>query len=88
MRAKELTSLRDGFEGQTLADLYSPDLMPKALSRAHRRLDKAVDKCYRSQPFTSELSRLRFLFRLYGEYSPMTRGLEEFEEDNVVGDKD
>jgi hypothetical protein len=49
----------------TLADLYDPLSMPKNLAKAHRELDKAVDRCYRSKPFTSEQERLEFLFNLY-----------------------
>jgi hypothetical protein len=39
--------------------------MPAALRRAHERLDRAVDACYRRQPFTSERQRLEHLFALY-----------------------
>jgi len=33
--------------------------------KAHMALDKAVDRCYRSKPFSSEQERLEFLFDLY-----------------------
>ncbi len=49
----------------TLADLYDPDLMPEALRKAHAALDRAVDKLYRSKPFTSERERVEHLFGLY-----------------------
>ena len=52
-------------EQATLADLYDPLAMPAALRRAHDKLDKAVDLCYRPQPFVSERNRLEFLFDLY-----------------------
>ena len=39
--------------------------MPATLRRAHDTLDRAVDRCYRAQPFTSERQRLEFLFNLY-----------------------
>ena len=32
-------------------------------------LDKAVDLAYRPQPFTSEASRMEFLFELYEKYT-------------------
>jgi hypothetical protein len=35
--------------------------------KAHAALDKAVDTCCRSQPFTDELNRMQFLFALYEE---------------------
>jgi hypothetical protein len=49
----------------TLADLYDPLATPPALQKAHEELDRAVDKCYRSDPFTSERQRVEFLFVLY-----------------------
>jgi hypothetical protein len=54
-------------EGQRvcLADLYDQEGMPSPLYKAHVALDRAVDRCYRSQPFTSERQRVEFLFSLY-----------------------
>ncbi|MBQ9758854.1 MAG: class I SAM-dependent DNA methyltransferase [Opitutales bacterium] len=52
-------------QGSSLADLYDPLTMPGDLLRAHRELDKAVDKLYRKDPFTSERERVEFLFSLY-----------------------
>ncbi len=52
-------------KGATLADLYDPLAMPAKLVKAHDVLDRAVDRCYRSQPFTSERQRVEFLFALY-----------------------
>ena len=49
----------------TLADLYDPDLMPPNLRRAHRALDRAVDRLYRRKRFTSERERVEYLFALY-----------------------
>ena len=49
----------------TLADLYDPLAMPPKLVKAHAALDRAVDRCYRAQPFTSERQRVEFLFALY-----------------------
>ena len=51
--------------GSTLADLYDPLAMPPKLVKAHAALDRAVDRCYRAQPFTSERQRMEFLFGLY-----------------------
>jgi hypothetical protein len=36
--------------------------MPPALVKAHAELDRAVDLCYRPQPFTSERQRMEYLF--------------------------
>ena len=52
-------------KGATLADLYDPIAMPSELLKAHTALDRAVDRCYRRQPFTSDRQRVEFLFALY-----------------------
>lgn len=71
--AEQVLATRETFKGQTLADLYDPLAMPKALRDAHKELDRAVDKCYRSQPFTSERQRVEFLFDLYQKLvTPLT----------------
>ncbi len=49
----------------TLADLYDPNSMPPELHRAHTELDRAVERCYRADKFTSDRERVEFLFRLY-----------------------
>jgi hypothetical protein len=53
------------YPDSSLADLYDPLTMPPDLTKAHQNLDKAVDLCYRPQPFVSELNRIEFLFNLY-----------------------
>jgi hypothetical protein len=49
----------------SLADLYDTDVMPHQLRKAHRALDEAVDKLYRSTPFTGDRDRVEHLFGLY-----------------------
>ena len=49
----------------TLADLYDPDLMPADLRKAHQALDRAVDRLYRRNAFTSDRERVEHLFGLY-----------------------
>lgn len=51
--------------GATLADLYDPLAMPAPLVRAHQALDRAVDRAYRPQAFTTEANRVAFLFDRY-----------------------
>jgi hypothetical protein len=65
----------------TLADLYDPLSMPPALAKAHADLDRAVEKCYRSEPFDSDRQRVEYLFALYEKLTapllpvtPKTRG--------------
>ena len=51
----------------TLADLYDPLSMPSDLHKAHQKLDAAVDKAYRKEPFKSARERVEFLFKLHSE---------------------
>jgi hypothetical protein len=44
----------------TLADLYDPLSMPPALAKAHAELDRAVEKCYRPEPFDSDRQRVEY----------------------------
>ena len=53
----------------SLADLYDPLTMPPDLVKAHQELDKAVDLCYRPQPFPNETKRIEYLFELYDKYT-------------------
>lgn len=71
--ARAVLDAREQLKGQTLADLYDPLAMPKLLRDAHKALDRAVDRCYRSQPFTSERQRVEYLFDLYQKLvTPLT----------------
>ena len=71
-KAQKVLDTRVKYPENSLADLYDPILMPSDLVKAHQELDKAVDQCYRSQPFTTEMARIEYLFELYEEYlSPL-----------------
>ncbi|REJ49677.1 MAG: class I SAM-dependent DNA methyltransferase [Microcystis flos-aquae DF17] len=63
--AQAVLDTRSKYPDSSLADLYDPLTMPPDLLKAHQKLDKAVDLCYRPQPFTSELNRIEYLFELY-----------------------
>jgi len=39
--------------------------MPAPLLKAHQQLDRAVDHCYRPEPFPSDRHRVEDLFALY-----------------------
>jgi hypothetical protein len=56
---------RERHPEKTMADLYDPDKMPEGLREAHHSLDLAVDRIYRSKPFTTDEERLEHLFTLY-----------------------
>jgi hypothetical protein len=63
--ASEVLAEREQFPGSTLADLYDPVSMPPRLAKAHEALDRAVDRCYRKEPFATDRLRVEFLFGLY-----------------------
>lgn len=63
--ARKVLDVRARYDKASLADLYDPVAMPPDLRKAHDALDKAVDQCYRKEPFTSERERVEFLFALY-----------------------
>lgn len=67
--AQKVLDARAQFPDSSLADLYDPLSMPSALVKAHQELDKAVDLCYRPQPFVNETKRIEFLFDLYDKYT-------------------
>ena len=70
--AQGVLDARAAHPGASLADLYDPLTMPSDLVKAHHTLDKAVDKCYRTQAFTTDAKRVEYLFELYERY---TKGL-------------
>ncbi|RKU13322.1 hypothetical protein C6502_02855 [Candidatus Poribacteria bacterium] len=63
--ADAVLAARAAYPDATLADLYDPDLMPVGLRRAHRDLDRAVDRLYRRSPFSSDRERVEHLLGLY-----------------------
>ncbi len=67
--AQAVLDARASFPNSSLADLYDPNTMPPVLVKAHQALDKAVDLCFRSQPFINETKRIEFLFELYDKYT-------------------
>jgi hypothetical protein len=67
--AQAVLDARAQFPDRSLADLYDPNIMPPVLVKAHQQLDKAVDQCYRPQPFQSEAKRVEYLFELYEKYT-------------------
>ncbi|WP_146736219.1 DNA methyltransferase [Neisseria sicca] len=63
--AEDILLIRADYPDQTLAQLYDPDKMPLPLKEAHLRLDTAVDRLYRTKPFSDGMERVEFLFDLY-----------------------
>ena len=71
--ARGILDARSRHPKSTLADLYDPDAMPADLRRAHRRLDRTVDRLYRREPFMTDMDRLEFLL---ARYTGMGAGVE------------
>jgi hypothetical protein len=63
--AQAVLNARAQYPTSTLADLYDPLTMPAPLLKAHQQLDRAVDRCYRPEPFPSDRHRVEYLFALY-----------------------
>ena len=64
-RSLKIIDERLKYSEKTLAQLYDPDKMPEGLKEAHHQNDLAVERCYRSTPFSSDEERLEYLFKLY-----------------------
>jgi hypothetical protein len=75
--AQNVLDTRQKYPDSSLADLYNPLTMPPDLVKAHQTLDKAVDLCYRPQPFVNELNRIEHLFSLYETLSAPLLNVEK-----------
>ncbi len=65
--AQNILNIRDENFDITLGEMYNPESMPEELREAHHRLDLAVERIYRPEPFTSDEERLEHLFKLYAK---------------------
>jgi hypothetical protein len=63
--AQAVLDARAQFPTASLADLYDPLTMPTALTKAHQKLDAAVDAAYAKRKFSGDRDRVAFLFELY-----------------------
>lgn len=63
--AREVLGARAEHTEMTLGEMYNPETMPVDLRLAHQALDASIERCYRSEPFTSDEERLEYLFKLY-----------------------
>ena len=71
--AQAVLDARTEHSDATLAEMYNPDLMPPSIRAAHHRLDRAVDRTYRTAPFRTERDRVEHMLLLYEEItSPLT----------------
>lgn len=72
--AQAVLDARALYPESSLADLYDPLLMPPELAQAHRRLDAAVEKLYRKEPFADDAGRVAYLFERYRELTERENG--------------
>jgi len=63
--AQAVLDARSEYPNASLADLYDPLTMPPSLRKAHRNLDKAVDRLYGIPPTAPDAERVAHLFDLY-----------------------
>ncbi|MGO9166335.1 MAG: class I SAM-dependent DNA methyltransferase [Candidatus Sulfotelmatobacter sp.] len=71
--AQKVLDARAKFPEASMADLYDSDVMKPELRQAHRALDSAVDRLYRSDAFPGDRQRVEHLFMLYEKLvSPLT----------------
>lgn len=65
--ARQVLEAREKHPGSTLAQLYDPLTMPRALRDAHNVLDRAVDALYGLKAGSTEAQRLALLLTKYQE---------------------
>ena len=61
----KVIGVRENYSSLTIAKMYDPDKMPDDLRIAHNELDRAVESCYRKEPFDNDEQRLEELIKLY-----------------------
>jgi hypothetical protein len=62
--ANGVLEARKTYSEQSLASLYAPDSMLPKLTKAHQKLDKAVEGAY-GRKFADDSQRVAYLFELY-----------------------
>ena len=73
--AQAVLDARAAFPDSSLADLYDRLSMPPALTKAHQKLDAAVDKAYElsggKKLYKNDAERVAYLFELYQRYTSL-----------------
>ena len=73
--AKKILDIRAMYVTSTFADMYNPLTMPPDLKKAHRALDRKVERLYRKTrktPFASDQERIDFLLERYHKTTKTT----------------
>ncbi|WP_017212375.1 class I SAM-dependent DNA methyltransferase [Clostridium beijerinckii] len=63
----KILSIRDENKDRTLSELYDPISMPKKLLKAHKELDKLIEKLYSSKVLDNDDKRVGVLLECYKE---------------------
>lgn len=63
--ADSILNVREKYKNSSMSDLYDPLYMPSELLKVHEKLDKVMEKAYRSKKFENDTDRLSYLFELY-----------------------
>ena len=86
--AQAVLDARALFVDSSLATLYDPILMPPELVKAHGRLDRAVERCYRPQPFSSDSRAGRIPFQSLREVRCSSFATSRYQESPTQKSKD
>lgn len=65
--AQLILDTRELHKNSSLAELYDPLTMPPDLLKAHKKLDKVVDKAYGCSKIKNDSERMKILFEMYEE---------------------
>lgn len=69
--SQNILYIRNNLAGTNVGDAYKTIVMPVELIKAHRELDKAVDKAYGYKGADDDASRVAFLFKKYEELTSL-----------------
>ncbi len=76
--AQNILDIRAKYSTSSLADLYYPNTMYPDLLKAHQKLDRAVERLYRKEPFKDDDERLEFLLIEYAKMVKAKTTIEEY----------
>jgi hypothetical protein len=63
----KILKVREKYSEMSLGALYNIETMPGDLRIVHQEMDLLVDSFYSDEPFSSDLERISFLFKMYDE---------------------
>ena len=75
--AQRILNARNSHPTLTIGGMYDTKTMPANLLNAHKKLDRAVEKLYRKEPFQSDRDRLVYLLQRYGTMRQKNQTLDK-----------